>query len=971
MSNNTEIKSVPTRRNWLKKLAIVLGGLVVLLVVAFFVVTSSGFIKGVILPRVGQAMNATLTADEVTLSPFSQLHLRGVKLQTTGTEPLLTVAELRARYSLMAMLGGTLQVDEVLIDSPVVNVIETADGKRNTDALTEGSSEATPARPPTSQPPAVDLKSFNLKNATVRYTKHHPGGTRDFIELTGLNVTLADIKNGAAGKFSFALEAKAELNPPELSQRGAVTLKHDGDYTFTLGPDLLPTQISGSDQLEVTSASGAFAELAGAGLDFTAEMTPTELKGVTVSFRKAGVPMGVVRLAGPFDALKREGQLTLTIAGIDRRLLNLAGAAAGIDFGNTAISSTNVITITQGGNAVSVTGRLGVTELQLKQAGQLTPRLELGADYQLSVDVTKSLARLQSLNLVGQQDGRALLRSELSAPMTFGWGETAAGAGDSTLTLKLTALNLADWRAFVGDAVAGGTVDASVKIVSQEAGKKLGVELNSALQNITTAPGAAAYSAKVELKTVMVQQANLVTVGGTLGIADLISRQGTSELRLPLTQVEFDLKQAGDVIELPKLLVRLAATERAKNELLLTGRVDMTKPEAITGNLKLAAETLDLSQYYDLVMGMTNAPVSPASASAPVDSQREPDAMTLPCRNFVCDLSIGRLYLHEVDIQNWQTTLVLDGGRVTVKPVQLMLNGAPVTGSADVDLSVPGFKYAVDFKAPNVPLAPLVNSFQPARKGQLGGTVSAAVQLQGAGVTGASLQQNLVGQFDFVATNLNLSLSDAQTQVVKSLVNVITRIPDIVRNPSSAVGSLLGGLLGAKREAGGSVDEFMKKPVNVIAAQGTAGGGKIELKRALLESTAFRAEATGVIDIATVLSNSVMRFPVSVSLGRSVADKLGLTPPNTPTNAVFVALPEFLKLKGTLGMPEAKPDWAVIAQLALKSSGSLWGGTSGTNATGGTNLTQTNNATSELIRGLGGLLGGSKKKMTNQPAPSP
>lgn len=847
MSANTENISVPARRHWLKKLAVVLGGFVVLLVAAFFVVTSSGFIKGVILPRVGQAMNATLTADEVSFRPFSQLHLRGVKLQTTGPEPLLTVAELRARYSLVAMLGGTLKVDEVLVDSPVVNVVETADGQRNTDALTAGSPPAaTPAKPATSQPPSVDLKLFNLKNATVRYTKQHPGGTRDVIELTGINVTLADIKNGAAGKFSFALGAKAELNPPESSQRGAVTLKHDGDYTFTLGPDLLPTQISGSDKLDVTSASGAFAELADAGLDFTAEMTPTEIKGVTMGFRKAGKPLGVVRLAGPFDALTREGQLTLTIA-----------------------------------------------------------------------------------------------------------------------------LNLADWRALMGGAVAGGTVDARVKIVSQEAGKKLGVELNSALQNITTAPGAAAYSAKVELKTAVVQQANSLTVGGTLGIADLTSRQGTSELRLPLTQVEFDLKQAGDVIELPNLLVRLAATSRAKNELLLTGRVDLTKPEAITGQLKLASETLDLSQYYDLVMGMPSATAAPATVSAPVDPQREPDAMTLPCRNFVCDLSIGRLFLHEVDIQNWQTSLTLDRGRVTVKPLQLTLNGAPVKAMADFDLSVAGFKYAVDFKAPGVPLAPLVNTFQPARKGQLGGTVSAAAQLQGAGVTGASLQKNLVGQFDLVATNLNLSLDDVQTRVVKSLVTVITGIPDIVRNPSAAVGGLLGGLLGTKREAGGRVDEFMKKPLNVIAAQGTAGGGKIELKQALLESTAFRAEAMGVMDIATVLSNSVMRFPVSVSLGRSVADKLGLTPPNTPTNVVFVALPEFLKLKGTLGMPEAKPDWKVITQLALQSSGSLLGGASGTNATGGTNLNQTNNAASELIRGLGGLLGGSKKKTTNQPVTTP
>jgi hypothetical protein len=86
-------------------------------------------------------------------------------------------------------------------------------------------------------------------------------------------------------------------------------------------------------------------------------------------------------------------------------------------------------------------------------------------------------------------------------------------------------------------------------------------------------------------------------------------------------------------------------------------------------------------------------------------------------------------------------------------------------------------------------------------------------------------------------------------------------------------------------------------------------------------------------------------------------------------------LPEFLKLKGTLGMPEAKPDWKVIAQLALQSGGSFMGNPGGaavTNGQSGTNAVQApNDPAAELIRGLGGLLGGSKKKATNQPATQP
>src|SRR5579859_1480497 len=136
------------RSSWLRKLLYVFGGLVVLLVVAFFVVTSSAFIKGVILPRVGKAMGGQVTAAEVSLSPFSELQLHQLKVQTTGTEPLLQAEDVRVRYSLFSILGGTIKVDEVTIVSPVVQIVENADGTSNLDPLMKKDEKA-PAKPST------------------------------------------------------------------------------------------------------------------------------------------------------------------------------------------------------------------------------------------------------------------------------------------------------------------------------------------------------------------------------------------------------------------------------------------------------------------------------------------------------------------------------------------------------------------------------------------------------------------------------------------------------------------------------------------------------------------------------------------------------------------------------------------------------------------------------------------------------
>src|SRR4029077_2522820 len=129
-------------------------------------------------------------------------------------------------------------------------------------------------------------------------------------------------------------------------------------------------------------------------------------------------------------------------------------------------------------------------------------------------------------------------------------------------------------------------------------------------------------------------------------------------------------------------------------------------------------------------------PPSPSASSGP---EQEPEGKPLPFRNFTAEVTIGRLYLHEVDITNFQTTTKLDGGHVVLNPFKLTLNGAPVNCTADLDLGVPGYKYDLAFGADRIPLAPLVNTFQPDRKGQIGGTLLAQAKLKGAGTTGASL----------------------------------------------------------------------------------------------------------------------------------------------------------------------------------------------------------------------------------------
>jgi hypothetical protein len=161
------------------------------------------------------------------------------------------------------------------------------------------------------------------------------------------------------------------------------------------------------------------------------------------------------------------------------------------------------------------------------------------------------------------------------------------------------------------------------------------------------------------------------------------------------------------------------------------------------------------------------------------------------------------------------------------------------------------------------------------------------------------------------------------------VINVIAAIPDGMRNPTAFAGNLVGQLLGGSDARGGWTDEFTKSPINAIVVRGTAGGGKVQVPHAFVESPAFQASATGEMTLASVLTNSTLQFPVRISLRRGLADQLGLTPADTPTNAIYARIPDFVTVRGPLGNPDFKRDYLVLAQVALKAGAGVAGRSGG------------------------------------------
>ncbi len=1196
MSDTTVRTLAPKKqRGWLSAMAWVFGILILLLVAVYFVATSGALFKGVILPRVGAAIHAQITVSDASISPFSRVVLQNLKVQTTAAEPLVTAAEVRLRYSLMDLIRGNIRVDEVTLSSPTVILVENPDGSSNLDPILK-SQQAMPgqkkpepaAKAPGSKPLQIDLRKFALTDATFRRVKIDKHGARDLAELSRVNVTLDGVKNGQTGKLALAADILVE------NTNGVLQAKLGGHYTFALAADLKPTLIKGGTRLDVTRAEGARADMAAFGAELDVEVTPSDITGVALRFKKGDARLGELRVSGPFDMEKLEGRLSIELAGIDKQLLNLAGARTGLDFGGTTISSTNHIELARAGAMITASGQWVVSKFQLTRANQTTPQLDLRADYDVTVDRGQSAAVLRGLILTGTQNGAALLKAELASPMQVGWGSASNAVGDSTLTLAVSSLNLADWKPFLGAVAPAGLVNVKARLLSQQGGKHLTFDLDSGADHLTvnagsnhiddaaitlqasgqardlkqfdlasyklevarrnqtlvTVSGSGTYdqaseaadmqvvvkavlapllqavahpdmsaaSGTVDLAAHLTQKQKAQAVTGTLALADFTGRFGKNAVRNLGTALDFDLgmtpqqvqirKFAGkltqgtteagsfdvsgsydpvktnatlsakladfnqsclgpllepalggkklesvtingnvtaqyekqgvsavkadfqmtnlvvkdpkgqfpatpleakirmdaslrsQVVDVRQFQINLTPTARAANQLQLSGQVDMSQTDAIRGSLNLVADSLDFTSYYDLFTGGKSAAATgtdPASsrtgsapASAPASANKEPSPIKLPLHNFTATAAIRRLYLHEIEIADWQAGVTIDGGHVVLNPFKLALNGAPVNTMLDMDLGVPGWTYVGSLSAQAIPLAPLVNTFQPERKGILGGTLTAQAKLAGAGVTGAGLQKNLAGQFDVSATNLNLSVDNIQgntvyTRLLKTLVSTIAAIPDLAKNPASAATSLLAGLIGPgdsrTSRAGRLTTDLQKSPINWVTLHGAAGSGRVTVQQAVVQSPAFEAQAhDGTIALAEVLNDSPLQIPVSVLLERAVAQRINMAG-DTPTNSIYAKLPDFLTMKGTLGKAKADINYIALSSAVLQGTGGKGGqvggalqGLSGLMSTG-SNATSNKTSTTHpggkvggFLQGVGGLLNSSVPAATNAPA---
>jgi len=336
----------------MKKLAYAIGGLVVLLLVAAFLVPTFVDLndyKPLIAAEVKKATGRDLVIDgsiDLALLPSPRVSIGDVRLGNipgAAAPDMITLDEVEAAVAFGPLLEGRLQVTSITLVQPVVTLERLADGRANWELAEPGDGTAAETGSGGGIPIALD--NIVVDGGTLIYRDAAQGVTYQADRIDAI-ASARSLQGPFAltGTFvtqgrTIAVDAKVgDLAGPALPLSLAATSEGVGSASFagTLkGLDASP-EAAGTVEVSGQSLAAALAALTGAGAGQGPLARPFSLKGTVaaseaaVSVNDLAATLGDVRATGalnvvPGDPLRVDGAVVVNQVDLDALLAAAPG----------------------------------------------------------------------------------------------------------------------------------------------------------------------------------------------------------------------------------------------------------------------------------------------------------------------------------------------------------------------------------------------------------------------------------------------------------------------------------------------------------------------------------------------------------------------------------------------------------------------------------------------------------------------
>ena len=220
------------------------------------------------------------------------------------------------------------------------------------------------------------------------------------------------------------------------------------------------------------------------------------LKKLTADISAGGKPAGRISISGDISSETGRGEVSLNVSGIDRNVLNLAGALAGnLDFQQTAISYEAKASLDSGFQAVTYSGKLDVSQFSILApdvSPVATDPMNVSSRHEMSFDAAARKLTISRMDFAASQGSREAVRGTLDKPMIMDFSSVNEQSGETppvALTFKVTDLDLAPLLLPLplpeGTRLEHGRANADVRLLVEGNGRKISLAWDKRLEGLS------------------------------------------------------------------------------------------------------------------------------------------------------------------------------------------------------------------------------------------------------------------------------------------------------------------------------------------------------------------------------------------------------------------------------------------------------------------------------------------------------
>lgn len=983
-----------------KRAGVIAGVIFASLFLMYLVGTSSFFIWGVIVPQVGKILNADIEIGSISLSPFSSVEVTDVSVVTS--DQLLSAGKVTAKYSLMSIIGGNINVSEVTVEAPSVTLIRKADGTTNLDPILEAL-DSGPKEEKESSIPQIDIGSVKVSGGEVSVTLETGEVTR-VIELGEMTLDLNGLKNGATatgtygGSFAFSETARGKTT---LGVQSSVSESFD----IALGPDLMPSAADLKGLIKITGVEGRAEPFAGTEFEMVGGFKDGGTVDLKFLSRQAGQSLGAVNVAGTLDHQTLDADLKLTVDKISAQALNIVGAIiGGMEFNQTEINSAYDIAV-EGGKKITVKGSTKVSAFSLSSDALNTNPIEVEEDLDLTVNLDGAMgAEIRDLSVTVNKDSANALSFSTSGSVTDDFKAL-------DLTLKATS-QLAIALGILSEVPAGvdlkaGGLGFGAKVAGLVTAPSVDMTLEvKGLQGSASGAPLDGLETSVVLKTegngdrVDLKNAT-VDVQWDGQPAGQLTASGFVDLVKLVADLSFKIQGIDQRVLAPVLTPALGGRQLTSAKVEGNGRIayDPSKPSAIQSefnvrDIQLAdvkgeplGAPVELGAKADIALKGTQAEVKGVELSF-TPTQRAQNKVTITGNagkigdNLKGDLKISSdgldftqlvdLFLTETGVKPAEEPETKEAEDAAPAPKQEEPDAIALPIERFVTLLDIDSLYLRSIEVKKIKANTTVEgskvSVSDAGANVNGGDVNGEVELD-LGVKGwkyalkaganhvpvgavadsfvpafsNKVSAELVADVSVIGRGIT-GTSMKQYLTGHSITTVTNANIDIGGRVSKGIVGVISGLL--------NMPELTRSPVTYVNASVKLGEGMVSIQPLHIQSDAMRITSSGDIPIADNLMDSPLDLPIKVEVSENIAANL-LTV--KAVKGDYAPLPDFLKMEGTVGA--SKPNINKGALGVLAASGGV-----GSAVNAGKRVVGTAGDVGKAVTGVLNVFGGKKKE---------